>query len=88
MRPATPMSNSSCNLQDNNLIFKILIPGIFGGLIDSGIQSILLEVWGPVKSRPLVQSFHFMYTVGAFLAPLIMGLASKIIFPLEIIEFS
>ena len=56
-----------------------MIPGIFGGLIDSGIQSILLEVWGPVKSRPLVQSFHFMYTVGAFLAPLIMGLASKIL---------
>ena len=31
--------------------FQILIPGIFGGLLDSGIQSILLEVWGPVKSR-------------------------------------
>ena len=71
----------------NSIAFKILIPGIFAGLIDSGIQSILLEVWGPVKSRPLVQSFHFMYTVGAFLGPVIIGLASKTSFWRRIMIF-
>ena len=49
------------------------MPGICAGIIDAGLQSILLEVWGPEKSRPLIQSFHFMYTIGAFLAPVIMG---------------
>ena len=37
------------------------------------LKAIILQVWGPKKSRPLIQSFHFMYTVGAFLAPLIMN---------------
>jgi MFS family permease len=55
------------------LIILILIPGFFSGYLDAGIQAILLEVWGPEKSRPLIQSFHFMYTIGAFLAPLIIA---------------
>ena len=57
------------------LCILVLLPGAFAGHLDAGLQSILLEVWGPTKSRPLIQSFHFMYTVGAFLAPVIMGKA-------------
>ena len=55
------------------LCLVILAPGIFCGFIAIGLQAIILQVWGPEKSRPLIQSFHFMYTIGAFLAPLIMG---------------
>ena len=54
------------------LILLILVPGYFAGYLDAGIQAILLQVWGPKKSRPLIQSFHFMYTIGAFLAPIII----------------
>ena len=55
------------------IIFKVLLPGLFAGFLDAGIQAILLQVWGPTKSRPLIQSFHFMYTIGAFLAPIIIA---------------
>jgi len=55
------------------LIILILLPGLFAGFLDAGIQAILLQVWGPTKSRPLIQSFHFMYTIGAFLAPIIIA---------------
>ena len=54
------------------LCIMILVPGVCAGFIDAGLQAIILEVWGPEKSRPLIQSFHFMYTIGAFLAPVIM----------------
>ena len=54
------------------LIILILLPGYFAGYLDAAIQAILLQVWGPEKSRPLIQSFHFMYTIGAFLAPIII----------------
>ena len=30
-------------------------------------------MWGPKKSRPIIQTFYFTYTVGAFFAPLIMN---------------
>ena len=52
---------------------EVLLPGLFAGFLDAGIQAILLQVWGPTKSRPLIQSFHFMYTIGAFLAPIIIA---------------
>ena len=55
------------------LCIMILVPGVCAGFIDAGLQAIILEVWGPEKSRPLIQSFHFMYTIGAFLAPVIMN---------------
>ena len=46
---------------------------MFAGYLDAGIQAILLQVWGPEKSRPLIQSFHFMYTIGALLAPIVIA---------------
>jgi len=37
----------------------------------AGLQSLYLQSWGEEGSKPLIQSFHFMFGVGAFLAPLI-----------------
>ena len=49
------------------LCIFILVPGFLCGVITIGLQAIILDVWGPEKSKPIVQSFHFMYTIGAFL---------------------
>lgn len=30
-----------------------------------------MKLWGEEKSRPYIQSFHFGFSIGAFLAPII-----------------
>ena len=60
------------------LCIFILVPGFFCGVITIGLQAIILDVWGPEKSKPLVQSFHFMYTIGAFLGEIFFYFAKLI----------
>ena len=39
----------------------VLLPGYFGGFLDAAIQAIMFQVWGPKKSRPLIQKgFHII----------------------------
>ena len=33
----------------------VLLPGYFAGFLDAAIQAIMFQVWGPEKSRPLIQ---------------------------------
>ncbi|XP_076818627.1 sodium-dependent glucose transporter 1A-like [Clavelina lepadiformis] len=53
------------------LIVDTTIIGLMFGFFDAGLQSIYLQLWGEKGSRPYLQSFHFFFGVGAFLAPII-----------------
>lgn len=40
-------------------------------LIFEGLQALYLKLFGEERSRPYIQSIHFGFSVGAFLAPVI-----------------
>lgn len=48
----------------------IALTGLGFGVVDSGIQSLILTIWGDKNSRSLIQLFHAAFSVGAFLAPI------------------
>lgn len=50
----------------------IAATGFTFGIVDMGIQSLILKSWGDKESRSLIQLFHGMFAVGAFAAPLIV----------------
>ena len=52
----------------------IMITGGTSGWLNSGITSLFLTTWGPEKSRPYIASFHFTFSIGAILAPFLVGL--------------
>ncbi|XP_039268619.1 sodium-dependent glucose transporter 1A-like isoform X2 [Styela clava] len=52
------------------LIIDITLGGIMFGYLDAGLQALILQLWGEKASRAQIQLFHFMYSVGAFIAPL------------------
>ena len=52
----------------------IMITGATSGWLNSGITSLFLTTWGPEKSRPYIASFHFTFSIGAILAPFLVGL--------------
>ena len=52
----------------------ILVTGVTAGWLNSGITSLFLTTWGPEKSRPYIASFHFTFSIGAILAPFLVGL--------------
>ena len=55
------------------LIIIITIGGIIIGFNDAMIQQILLRVWGEDDSASILQLHHFTYSIGAFLAPLLVS---------------
>ena len=55
------------------LILIIAIGGIIIGFNDAIIQQILLRVWGEEESASILQLHHFTYSIGAFLAPLLVS---------------
>ena len=52
----------------------ILVTGVTAGWLNSGITSLFLTTWGPEKSRPYIASFHFTFSIGAILAPFLVGI--------------
>jgi len=55
------------------LVVIVTLGGVIVGFNDALIQSILLRVWGEDKSASYLQMHHFTYSVGAFLAPLVVA---------------
>jgi len=57
----------------NIIIFNVCITvtGFTFGIVDMGLQSLILKYWGSEKSRGLIQLFHGTFAVGALLAPLL-----------------
>lgn len=53
------------------LVVATTIGGLMFGYLDAGMQAVYLKLWGEEGSRPYIQSFHFGFSVGAFLAPVI-----------------
>lgn len=53
------------------LVVVTTIGGLMFGYLDSGMQAVYLKLWGEEASRPYIQSFHFGFSVGAFLAPVL-----------------
>ena len=49
-------------------IFSVFIAQF--SFLFSGLQALLLQLWGENASRPYIQLFHLMYSVGAFITPL------------------
>jgi len=45
--------------------------GLGGGALDTGGQVLLLDVWRGRDSGPYMHALHFMYGIGAFLAPVL-----------------
>jgi len=45
--------------------------GLGGGALDTGSQVLLLDVWRGRDSGPYMHALHFMFGIGAFLAPVI-----------------
>ena len=45
--------------------------GLGGGALDTGSQVLLLDVWRGRDSGPYMHALHFMFGMGAFLAPVI-----------------
>lgn len=50
-----------------------MITGGSTGWLNSGITSLFLTTWGPEKSRPYIASSLFSFSIGAILAPLLVG---------------
>nr|XP_039267013.1 sodium-dependent glucose transporter 1C-like isoform X1 [Styela clava] len=53
------------------LVVATTVGGLMFGYLDAGMQAVYLKLWGEKGSRPYIQSFHFGFSVGAFLAPVI-----------------
>ena len=45
-----------------------------GGWLVTGINSIILNVWGVTDSKPIVASNQFAFSIGSILAPVLVGL--------------
>ena len=56
-----------------------MITGGTSGWLNSGITSLFLTTWGPEKSRPYIASFHFTFSIGAILAPFLVGLYKDLV---------
>jgi len=56
------------------LAFIIMLTGGTSGWLNSGITSLFLTTWGPEKSKPYIASFHFTFSIGATLAPYLVGI--------------
>jgi len=56
------------------LSFIIMLTGATSGWLNSGITSLFLTTWGPEKSKPYIASFHFTFSIGATLAPYLVGI--------------
>merc|ERR1711935_18103 len=41
---------------------------------NTGLESLVLVIWGPDESRPIIAIYHFFFTFGGFLAPFLVGL--------------
>ena len=41
---------------------------------NTGLESLVLVIWGPDESRPIIAVYHFFFTFGGFLAPFLVGL--------------
>ena len=56
------------------LVMNIVVAatGFTFGIMEMGIQSLILKSWGDKESRRLVQLFHGCMAVGAFIGPLIV----------------
>jgi len=41
---------------------------------NTGLESLVLVIWGPDESRPVIAVYHFFFTFGGFLAPFLVGI--------------
>ena len=55
------------------LILNISFYGVLTGYIDAEMQSVILDIWGKSKSTPILQLHHATYSLGTFLACLIIA---------------
>ena len=55
------------------LILNITLYGVLTGYIDAEMQSVILDIWGKSKSTPILQLHHATYSLGTFLACLIIA---------------
>ncbi|CAK8684008.1 sodium-dependent glucose transporter 1C-like isoform X2 [Clavelina lepadiformis] len=53
------------------LFLVITLLGVTFGYLDAGLQGVILKIWGPSASRPLIYLYHFTVGVGGFVAPFI-----------------
>ncbi|PFX24485.1 sodium-dependent glucose transporter 1A-like [Stylophora pistillata] len=53
------------------LLLVVVFMGLALGSVDTGGNVLLLNTWGK-KSRPYMQALHFVFALGAFVAPLIV----------------
>lgn len=45
---------------------------VFYGITDLALQAAVIEAWGPELSKPLVQAYHMLWSLGSFLGPYIV----------------
>lgn len=50
---------------------------------NTGLESLVLVIWGPENSRGVIAIYHFFFTFGGFLAPLLVGLFKSTEDPLK-----
>ena len=50
---------------------------------NTGLESLVLVIWGPNNSRGVIAVYHFFFTFGGFLAPLLVGLFKSTEDPLK-----
>ena len=55
------------------LIFMITA-AFSGGWLVTGVNSMILNVWGRTRSKPIVASNQFAFSIGSILAPFLVGL--------------
>ena len=55
-----------------NPLKAVAATGFSFGIVDMGVQSLILKTWGEKGSRSLIQTFHGMFAIGAVAAPYIV----------------
>ena len=68
----TNLTDESCELIHNCKCFTdTAIERQIVKRVLTAMQSLYLHLWGEKGSRPYMQSFHFAFSVGALLAPVV-----------------
>ncbi|XP_020863858.1 sodium-dependent glucose transporter 1-like, partial [Phascolarctos cinereus] len=64
------------------LVVMMAVSGIFGGILSTGGNVLILHLWRG-EAAPHLQALHFTFALGAFLAPLLAKLAFSSAVPSE-----
>jgi len=54
------------------------ITSLTSSYFNTGLESLILCIWGPDNSRSIIAVYHFFFTFGGFLAPFLVGLFKRI----------